>query len=259
MQSNALRTKLAAGSTVFGTYVAIPSPAVVETLALAGLDFVRMDPYHVAFNRETLENMVRAAYAHGITPWARIRNDPWEIATTLDTGVQIVTLPNIGTAEEARRAAAAARYPPHGDRENGRPLRFKAMDEAEYLRWAEREIMVACQIEGTQGLQNYREIVTVEGVAIVQTGRGDLANALGFPGETFHPRVLEIEAEIVEAARAAGKEVSLHVPLSERGFEHVQAWIARGVRIFTLDIDVNVMLRTYRDGLADVRRSAGLR
>lgn len=258
MQPNALKAKIEAGSTVFGTYVAIASPAVVETLALAGLDFVRMDPYHVAINRETLENMVRAAYAHAITPWARIRNDPWEIATTLDLGVQIVTLPNIGTAEEARRAAAAARYPPYGERENGRPLRSRAMEEADYLSWAEREIMVAVQIEGTEGLKNYHEIVAVEGVHIVQTGRGDLANALGFPGEIFHPRVLEIEAQIVEAARAAGKAVSLHVPFSERGFEHAGMWVARGVRIFTLDIDVNVMLRTYRDGLAELRRRAGL-
>ena len=250
---NDVKARTAAGETVFGAYISVGAPAIVEMFAIAGLDFVRLDPYHGTYNRETLESMTRAAYAARVTPWARVRNDPYEIATTLDMGVQIVTVPNVASAEDARRAAQAARYPPFGERENGRPMRMRGMSEADYLSWAEREIWVSVQIEGLGGVEHFPEIVAVEGIHCVQTGRGDLSNALGLPGQRSHPKVLEIEDRIVDAALSAGKQVSLHADLSPAGLEYVQRCTGRGVRIFTLDVDYNVMIRTYRNFLTELR------
>ena len=253
MTANRVKQFYREGKPSFGTYVTFPSAAIVEVAALSGFDFVRLDPYHLHYNPETLENMVRTAYAHNVTPWARCRNDPWTIMMTLDTGVQAISIPNVGSAAEARAAVAAAFYPPKGEREMSRPLRLRGMSATEYLDWATNEVILSCQIEGRDGVENYQEIVKVEGVDCIQTGRGDLSLALGVPGEEFSPKVLDAEKRIVEAALEAGKQVSLLHPLTEDGIERTLRWMEQGVRILTVDSDYRVLMREYSAGLKKLR------
>jgi 4-hydroxy-2-oxoheptanedioate aldolase len=253
MSANRVKQLYREGKPSFGTYVTFPTAAIIEVAALSGFDFVRLDPYHLHYNPETLENMVRAAYAHGVTPWARCRNDPWTIMMTLDAGIQAISIPNTGSAAEARAAVAAAFYPPKGEREMSRPLRMRGMTAPEYLEWAANEVIVSCQIEGLDGIDNYKEIVKVKGVDCIQTGRGDLSLALGVPGEEGHPKVLEAEERIVEAALAAGKQVSLLHSLTDEGLERMHYWMDQGVRILTVDSDYRVLMREYAAGLKKLR------
>jgi 4-hydroxy-2-oxoheptanedioate aldolase len=250
---NRVKKNCAEGKPSLGTYATL-SPTAVEIAAIAGFDFVRLDPYHVACSPEVLGNMVRAAYAHGVTPWARVRNDPYEIMTALDLGVQAITVPNCGTVAAARAAVAAVHYPPLGEREMSRPLRLRNLTGAEYLEWSRTQLMLSVQIEGSEGLQNYRDIVRVEGVDCIQTGRNDLSQALGVPGENLHPKVLDAEKRIVEAALEAGKQVSLVHSLNDDGLERAARWIEQGVRIMTVDSDYMVLLESYRKGLSRLRR-----
>ena len=244
------------GKPSIGTYVTL-SPAAVEIAAVAGFDFVRLDPYHVPCTVETLANMVRAAFAHGVTPWARVRNDPYEIMTALDLGVQAITVPNCGTVDAARAAVDAVHYPPRGNREMSRPLRLRSLGSEEYLEWSRTQLMLSVQIEGPEGLENYRDIVRVEGVDVVQTGRNDLSQALGVPGENLHPKVLDAEKRIVFAALEAGKEVSLVHSLNDDGLERAARWIEQGVKIMTVDSDYMVLLETYRRGAKALRAKIG--
>lgn len=254
MTANRVKQLYREGKPAFGTYVTFPTAAIIEVAALSGFDFVRLDPYHLHYNPETLENMVRTAYAHGVTPWARCRNDPWTIMMTLDAGAQAISIPNVGSAAEARAAVASAFYPPKGEREMSRPLRLRGMSATDYLEWAAQEVILSCQIEGRDGVENYKEIVTVEGVDCIQTGRGDLSLALGVPGEEFNPQVLDAEKRIVEAALEAGKQVSLLHPLTEDGIERTLRWMEQGVRILTVDSDYRVLMREYAAGLTKLRR-----
>ncbi len=68
MTVNRVKQLYLQGKPSFGTWVSFPTPAAVEVAALAGFDFVRMDAYHGSANPETLENMIRTAYAHNVTP-----------------------------------------------------------------------------------------------------------------------------------------------------------------------------------------------
>src|SRR5262249_39470880 len=120
MNRNRVKQLYRAGKPSFGTYVTFPTAAMGEVAGLAGFGFVRLGPYHVACHPETLENMIRTAYAHDLTPWVRCRNDPWEIMAALDFGAQAISIPNVGSAEAARAAVAAAHYPPTGEREMSR-------------------------------------------------------------------------------------------------------------------------------------------
>ena len=107
MPKNRVKETYESGNVAFGTNVAIPSPIVVELAAQAGLEFVRIDNYHVRWDAESLANMVRSCYDQGITPWIRCRNDSWIIMTALDMGAQAISISNIGTVERAQQAVAS--------------------------------------------------------------------------------------------------------------------------------------------------------
>ena len=76
MTANRVKQLYGENKLSFGTYVTFPTAAIIEAAALSGFDVVRLDPYHLHYNPETLENMDRTTYAHSVTPWARCRNDP---------------------------------------------------------------------------------------------------------------------------------------------------------------------------------------
>jgi 4-hydroxy-2-oxoheptanedioate aldolase len=243
---NRVHERCERGEASIGAYVTLADPAAVEVAAIAGLDFVRLDAYHHPPGPAALGQLIGVAAAAGVTPWVRVRNDPWEIAFVLDQGALAVTVPNIGTVDEARAVVQAASYPPLGIREMNRPIRYHDVPLDGYLAWAEREVMVGCQIEDEAGLVNHESIVSVPGLDVIHTGRNDLALALGVPGQPLHPTVLAAEERVVNAALEAGKEVSLHHPLTRDGIERARRWRDRGVRILSFDLDRLVLLREYR-------------
>lgn len=249
MFGNNVRKALNEGRPAFGTYIYATSLNMVEVAAQAGFDFVRFDLYHHAMAPQTLTAMINTAHMMGVTPWVRVPEDPQTIGSVLDMGALIVTVPNVGTVAQAARAVAAVRYPPTGEREHARPGFARTMPMTEYLAWCERDVMLGCQIEGQAGIENYREIVTMPGIDVIQSGRGDLSLALGVPGEIFHPKVLAAEERIVMAALEAGKAVSLLFSPTDEGMEYITRWMDRGVQLPVLDSDEGVLLRGYRMGL----------
>ena len=58
---------------------------------------------------------------------------------------------------------------------------------------------------------------------------------------------------IVEAALAAGKQVSLLHPLTDDGLARMEAWMKQGVNIMTVDSDYRVLIREYSAGLKKLR------
>jgi 2-keto-3-deoxy-L-rhamnonate aldolase RhmA len=155
----------------------------------------------------------------------------------------------------ARAAVNAMHYPPIGDREMSRPMRLRGLTASQYLEWSQTQLLLSCQIEGAEGLENYKEIVKVKGVDCIQTGRNDISQALGVPGENLHPKVLEAEKRIVSAALDAGKQVSLVHSLNADGLERAARWMEQGVRIMTIDSDYMVLLESYKGAVKKLRPS----
>ena len=253
MPKNRVKQIYESGQVAFGTNVAIPSPIVVEVAAQAGLTFVRIDNYHVRWDAESLANMVRSCYDQDITPWIRCRNDPWVIMTALDMGAQAISISNIGTVERAQQAVASTFYPPKGEREMARAHRYRSMSGQEYRDFSANDVFLSVQVEGDEGIVNYKEIVKVEGLDCIQTGRNDISSALGIPGQEFDPRVIDMEDRIVGAALEAGKQVALTYPGTAEYDERIGRLIEMGVRIFSVDQDFSAMRRYYVQALSRLR------
>jgi 2-keto-3-deoxy-L-rhamnonate aldolase RhmA len=113
---NRTKAKLAAGETVFGAMVNLPSPAVVESLAFAQLDFAILNTEHAAIDIATVAEMVRAAEAAGIDALLRIgSSDGIGIARCLDLGVAGVQAPSAGAGARAGAARPDGQVSPAGN------------------------------------------------------------------------------------------------------------------------------------------------
>lgn len=208
VRPNQTKRLIAAGKPAVGGFLMIPSPEIVEIMGYAGLDFVIIDTEHGPADNQTVAHLIRAADAAGITPIVRVRwvGDPSLILRALDLGAQGVQVPMIEDGATAARVVAAARYHPEGRRglAGVRAARYGADDLPDYVREANREVMVVCQVETGSGVAKAREIATTPGVDVVFVGPVDLSQSLGHPGERRHPALLGAMEQVFAACREAG-------------------------------------------------------
>ena len=210
MATNRMKQKLLAGLPAFGVSVMFPSPHVVDMIGRLGFDWVLIDCEHGSISVESVELMVLAAEAAGITPIARPSLNSFEaIGQLMDRGVMGVQVPHVNTAEDAHRAVAAVKYHPLGDR--GLAAGVRSADYgfnqtmAEYAEEANRETLVCVQLEEGQAVRNVEDILTVGGVDVFFVGPSDLSQSLGFPGRPDTPEVREAMEHVFATVRAAGR------------------------------------------------------
>ena len=178
--NNPIKKKLQQGKAVYGGFVTIPSPSVVEHYALAGgVDFIWIEAEHTVMDAKDVQNMVRAAENehHPITPIVRIPKNDVDVAKRfLGTGVHGVILPSIKTVSDARRAVRLAKYAPLGNRPAGleRANGFLATFK-DYIARANDDVLVVVMIETKEAAENFRKIVDVEGVDVFHIGPYDMS------------------------------------------------------------------------------------
>ena len=75
------------------------------------------------------------------------------------------------------------------------------------------------------------------------------SHALGVPGETTHPKVIETIEGVIDACRAAGVATGIFAPTTELA----RRWIGRGVTLVGIGVDTGHMLRAMRQAVDEVR------
>ncbi len=193
MRENRVKRILREGGLALGTHVGgIPDPQIVEIIGLAGFDAAFIDMEHTSFDLHDVQGMVMAAERVGITPIVRTPGfDPAFILRLLDMGVQGVQVPHVGSAEMARAAVQAVRYPPQGERgmaAGSRAAEFGRIPLIEHMAQSNREILLACMIEDMAAVERIDEIAAVEGVDLLAVGPSDLSRSLGVSGTPDHPQ-----------------------------------------------------------------------
>ena len=96
------------GETALGFHIPLFSEFYVEIACKMGLDYVGFDCQHGAHTLPELDTLCRIAEGYGVTCGCRIvDHSEASILTALDRGIQIVTVPNLKTAEEAEQIEIA--------------------------------------------------------------------------------------------------------------------------------------------------------
>ncbi len=230
MQANRMKAKLEAGEPAFGLSVMIPSPQVVESAAGMGFDWVLIDCEHGTIGVESMELMVAAAEAAGVTPIVRPRtNAAIDILQAMDRGAQGVQVPHVSTAEQARSAVAAVKFHPLGERSlavGTRASRYGFGGSlAGFVEEANRATLVCVQIEDAEALPNLEAILRVEGIDVFFIGPSDLSQSMGFPGDPKAPPVAKAIEEALAQIVAAGRTPGMPAATGA-----VQAALGKGVR-----------------------------
>ncbi|WP_321924317.1 HpcH/HpaI aldolase family protein [Paraburkholderia guartelaensis] len=180
-------------------WLALGSVPVVEFAAHANPDALVLDLQHGLWERTTLEAAIGAVGMHVPVIARCAENSHGAISQALDAGAASVLVPLVETAEDARRAISAGRYPPTGKRSAGgvRPLRAGL----EAMRAADRDVAIGLMIETVEGVENVEAIAATAGVDYLFIGTGDLALSRG----TSDSEVIGRDCErIVRAAAANG-------------------------------------------------------
>jgi 4-hydroxy-2-oxoheptanedioate aldolase len=229
-----LRAKAAGGRTV-GIWLTLGNSFVAEQLGRLGFEWVVIDKQHGSIEWSDVGPAIQAIELGGSTALVRVEwNSPELIMRALDLGAAGVIVPMVSTADEARRAATAARYPPRGIRSFGPTRNYYAADA--------EQIEPACivMIETREALDNLTAIVGTPGVDAVFVGPADLALALGVPiSLPMHARVLEAIDTTVAACQAAG----VLPGAASFSVQNAAEFLERGVRLLSLGADVSYLRR----------------
>ena len=212
------RQKCIGKTNLVGSFAAIPHPVAVEVMALAGLDFLCIDWEHAQISRDTIETMVRAADVHRVPAMVRVPGHaPEAIQAALDSGAQGVLVPRVSTAAQAAMAVKASRYPPLGERGVG-PGRAAGYGYRipEYLAAANDRIVVAVQVETSEGLANIEAIAAVDGVDVIFVGPGDLSVSIDAIGPKGADKLNEAIATIIGVTIAHNKTAGIFCASPQR-------------------------------------------
>ena len=234
---NRLKLRLAAGETVFGSWLGMADPYAAEMAATCGFDWLLIDGEHAPNDLRSTMAQLAVIEPSSSLPVVRLRDDdPARIKQVLDAGAQSLMIPMIETADQALRALRATRYPPEGIRGIGSSLarasRFSAIPD--YLKTANDQICLILQVESRAGLSALDDILAIDGIDCVFIGPADLAADMGHLGNAGHPEVraavLDALAHIAASGKAAG------MLSTEEGF--IADCVQAGARFVGVGIDV---------------------
>jgi 4-hydroxy-2-oxoheptanedioate aldolase len=233
-----LARRLRAGEIVHTGWCGLGVPIVAELIARAGFPAVTLDQQHGLYTMDSTAAGIAAVHAAGAAPVVRVPlGDFAVVSRVLDFGAQGIIAPMINNAEDARRFAAAAKYPPLGERSSGplRALMLYGMELTDYVAQANDATVTFAMIETREALRNLDAILATPGIDAVFIGPSDLSLALS-DGKTLDPHSREVDAavdEIGTAAKKVGKVAGAYTANAQRANELA----ARGFRFLAVASD----------------------
>jgi 2-keto-3-deoxy-L-rhamnonate aldolase RhmA len=194
---------------------------LVEIVGAAGADAAFIDMEHTTLSLEDVENLIVGCDAAGIASLVRVAGlDLSSASRALDSGANGVMYPDIRDADSARRAVAAAKYPPEGRRPWGGAhtrsvmwegvLATRALTETDparrgiyspdFVEFANGQSFVVILIESPEGVANLEEILDVEGIDAIWFGMADYSAQADFDLDAC----LSASQKVYDTCRARG-------------------------------------------------------
>jgi 4-hydroxy-2-oxoheptanedioate aldolase len=204
--SASLRELWSRGQPTFGGWASIGNAYVTELLGRSGFDWVGIDTQHGLVANHEVAGMLQALAITRTPAIVRVGwNSPDLIMRVLDAGANGVIVPMIDSADDARAAVAACRYPPEGTRSFG--VSRAALGVPAYgPKTGNDSVICAVMIETLGATDALDEILSVPGVDAIFIGPSDLALSHGYEPsmDAADPAVARTVLEIRDACRAAG-------------------------------------------------------
>src|SRR4051795_1491882 len=251
MPQTPMKARLAAGETLFGSFLTLGSPLAAEALGLAGWDWLLVDLEHGGGHEAQLLPQILGAASAGVHALARVENDHRSrAARALDLGVEGLMCPQINSVEQAEAWASALHYGPAGSRGVAlfpRGARFGTDPDA--IRHAAERTLGIAQIESPSAVEAVEGIAAVDGIDVVFVGPSDLSHSMGVYRRFDDPAFRSAIERVVAAAEGAGKTAGIFLTSAN----DVERAVADGFRMIGIGSDGGYMLNAARTAVQQAR------
>jgi len=219
-------------------------PVLIEMYGLAGgFRGFWLDIEHAFISTEQMVIATLAAKANNMDCFVRLAPTGYSTVTQcLETGVGGVMAAQIHSAAQAEEFVQWSKFAPRGVRGlnlSGRDACYTHMTGPQFIEQANREQMVAIQVETLGALEQADEIAAIDGVDLLFIGPADLSLALGVVGQFHSDKLWEAILRVAAACKKHGKGWGAVVPdpkFCDRAVEN-------GCRMPTISNDVGVLRR----------------
>ena len=190
---NKLKEKLLNKKKVLGCWTSLDNEITSELLALVGFDFLLIDHEHGYGDVKGITRQVQSLKETECSPLVRMpKDDEVYVKKTLDTGVNSLMFPLVNNKKEAENIVEMCRYAPKGYRGMyiSRASSY-GMNIKKYYETIEKNLLIVCQIETSEGVSNIEEISEVDGIDMLFIGPMDLSTSIGKFGQFNDPVFVE--------------------------------------------------------------------
>ncbi|MGI9384157.1 MAG: HpcH/HpaI aldolase family protein, partial [Methyloligellaceae bacterium] len=193
--AESFKARLQAGRSADGCFLEMFNPIAAEIVAQAGFDSVLIDLEHGPGSVLDAIGLIHAVQGSGCAVLLRVEeNRPVPIKRALDIGLSGLMVPAVSSRAEAEACVASCRYAPRGIRGMAAPVVRATGYGAHwqgYVAGGADDLLLMCQIETPDGVENVAEVAATDGVDLLFVGPFDLSASLGYLGEPDHPAVRE--------------------------------------------------------------------
>lgn len=263
MKKNKLREKIKEGAPTLGTRLISVWPGMVEIVGHTGMfDYVEFLGEYSPWDLHDLENYGRAVELFDMSSMIKVdqNNRAFIAQRALGSGIQNILFTDIRTVEDARECVRIVRAEtPSTKGINGAANRrnvgyYLEAGSSEYVK-AMDEAVVALMIEKKEAVDNLEEILSVEGIDMVQFGPGDYSLSLGYPKESNHPKVKEAAIKTIKTAIKKGIRPRVEISSIHYKIEDLKKYIELGVKDFSLPSEGKIIYEWLREHGENIKRS----
>jgi 4-hydroxy-2-oxoheptanedioate aldolase len=244
MRRNKIRELLNAGQPTIGTHIHSSWPSVVEIVGHSGMfDYVEFVSEYAPSDLYSLDDFCRAVELFDMSAMIKVDQEPQRFLAqrAIGAGFQSVLFVDSRTVEDARECVRAVRpETPESGGVHGVGLRRATyMDHAgkpEYVQ-ALNDVVVALMIEKGTAVEQLENILSVEGVDMIQFGPSDYSMSIGRPGTEDSKEIKAVERQVIETCLKKGVP-----PRAEIGsVDDAKYYLDMGVRHFCIGTDIMVL------------------
>lgn len=253
---NRMKDRLAGGEIVLSMSVRLTRTVDIAVIAeTSGYDALFIDLQHSALDMNDASQICVAARLAGVTPLVRVpSHDRHTAGRVLDGGAQGIIFPDVNTPDEAKAAAAACRFPPHGARSMAGPavqLGYRALPAKEATALLDHSTLVVAMVETAVGVANADAIAATDGIDVILIGTNDLCADLGVHGQFDHAKVHAAYETVSRACRAHGKHLGIggirnDIPL-------ITKFVRMGARYISAGTDIGFLAAYAKSQATELR------
>lgn len=257
MRGNRLRERLNAGEPTIGTHIHSTWPSVVEMAGHTGVfDYVEFVGEYAPYDLYDLDNMCRAADLFGMSAMVKVEQESrgFLAQRAIGSGFQSVLFADSRTVEDVLECVRTVRpeTPEAGGRFGAvsRRMAYPAYGGSKEYVQLLKDIVVVIMIEKKSAVDQLEEILSIDGIDMIQWGGTDYSLSIGRLGGRGDPDVKAVERRVIETCLKKGVP-----PRAEIGsVDEAREYLDMGVNHFCIGTDITILHGWFKQNGEGLRK-----